>query len=385
MTLNHIYIGHVLDVLKDFPDKKIQSCITSPPYWSLRSYKSPLVIWDAEEGCEHKWIDATYIRNNDMTAGEIQRTNVGSVSRDEPVNNAFCLHCSAWRGELGLEPHPQLYLQHLWQIFEEVMRVLKDDGCLFVVINDTYCGGKSGNTSDPHKTGVHRPNECKFKKPALNDKHWLQPKQRLMIPERFAIGMQERGYILRNNIIWWKRNHMPSSAQDRFTNSYEHVYFFTKKRKYYFDLDAVREPILESSINRINFSLKKNETYGINTNIKYEAVNFSPQATFMRNGRKAIHTTVDINNGKNPGDLWDITTVSYPGAHYATFPPKLPERCILCSTKEGDIVLDPFAGSGTTCMVAYNLQRKYIGIDIQEEYIKQQYKRLGQLNVLSEV
>ena len=155
MEINKIYQGNSLDVLKTFHDNCIDCCITSPPYYNLRDYNTSGQIWDSVNGCQHDWIDNTYVRNTDLTADKLQQGNKGAIGRDNPVNNAFCSKCGAWYGELGLEPTPELYIKHLVQIFSEVKRLLKNDGTLWVNIGDSYAGGggASGHTENTQNLG----------------------------------------------------------------------------------------------------------------------------------------------------------------------------------------------------------------------------------------
>jgi len=152
LKLNHIYQGDVLEVLKEMPSKSIDCVITSPPYWALRAYGTNPQVWDGDENCEHSWgekIDGAG-RNNDKTAGEVQRGNKESVGRDDRPGSNFCTKCGAWKGELGLEPTFDLYIKHLCDIFDEVKRVLKDTGSCWVNIGDCYAGnmGKKQGWTD---------------------------------------------------------------------------------------------------------------------------------------------------------------------------------------------------------------------------------------------
>jgi site-specific DNA-methyltransferase (cytosine-N4-specific) len=171
-------------------------------------------------------------------------------------------------------------------------------------------------------------------------------KNLLMIPARFAIAMQDAGWILRNDIIWAKPNGMPSSVTDRLSTKHEHLFLFAKKPKYYFDLDAAAEPVVKGS---------SGSTFDSGKTAEHQLGRAGSA------GREESET-------KNPGDVWRIATSPFPGSHFAVFPPALPERCILAGSRPGDTVLDPFSGSGTTGMVAGKRGRKYVGIDLNPEY-----------------
>lgn len=195
-----IYCGDALEVLKELPDQSIQMVMTSPPYWGLRQYAG---------GADIVWPDG-------------------------------------WRGQLGLEPTPDLYVEHLMMIFQEVKRVLRKDGSFYLNIGDTYAGSGAGYSSPPDpkwpkaRTGLLEPRRLKT----------IPPKCMTCIPEQVMFAILGAGWTLRNKIIWHKPNTMPSSVKDRFTTTWEYLYFFTKARKYYFDLDSVREPHTAESLER---------------------------------------------------------------------------------------------------------------------------------------
>ncbi len=227
LTLIH---GHVLNALKLIPDNSIDCIITSPPYWGLRKYPDDAnVIWDGSPNCQHEWEieeekHPLYREGLEETSPK-QSSNRGSllVSKSKFVSG-FCKKCGAWFGQLGLEPSLELYIEHLLQITKELKRVLKPTGVMFWNMGDNYVG-----------------------------------KCMAMQNYRLILRMiDEQGWILRNIIIWYKPNHMPSSVKDRFTNAYEPIFMLTKSKKYYFDLDAVREPI-KTDINKIRFNYRVRE------------------------------------------------------------------------------------------------------------------------------
>jgi len=219
--------------------------------WGLRDYKLSPIVLGGHGDCEHEWESRIpAIRNrwgNPDTLSEKQASNRGSLSNIEALEfnqSNFCSRCGAWRGSFGLEPHPQLYVEHLAYLCRLLKRVLKKTGSLWLNLGDTYFGGGGGNygkslDSKNIRDGCHTTN---FLNRIKEDNGWLQPKQKLLIPERVAIALQEDAWILRNDVCWHKPNHMPSSVKDRLTNSWEHLYFFVKSRKYFFDLDSIRQP-----------------------------------------------------------------------------------------------------------------------------------------------
>jgi DNA modification methylase len=180
--------------------------MTSPPYWGLRAYGSTPQIWDGDVNCKHEFTDESYVRNNDKTAGAKQRTVRGSTNRDEPIKHGFCIHCNAWKGELGLEPTYELYIKHLCDIFDEIKRVLKKSGTCWVNIGDSY-QGSWGTFSMDVKTKAKRAGTNK-RPPMSYRNDDVSNKSLVLIPQRFAIEMVSRGWILRNTIIWYKRNCM---------------------------------------------------------------------------------------------------------------------------------------------------------------------------------
>ena len=244
-----IYNGDALAVLKTLPDESVQMSMTSPPYWGLRNYAGGTdIVWGGDENCEHEWIETTQglqheNRNNlrgtqEEVAG---KTGTAFIQKYDRLPPGTCVLCGCWRGQLGLEPTPELYVEHLMMIFQEVKRVLKKDGAFYLNIGDTYAssGIDCGSPPDP-KWPTARDNQDKNLQPRRYK--GLPAKCMTLIPERVMFALVDDGWILRNKIGWHKPNSMPSSVKDRFTTTWEYLYFFTKARKYYFDLDAIRIP-----------------------------------------------------------------------------------------------------------------------------------------------
>lgn len=239
-------------------------------------------------------------------------------------------------GQLGLEATPEGYIDNLVDVFREVKRVLSNDGTLWLNLGDGY----------------------------------LQ-KKLVGMPWRVALALQADGWWLRNDIIWSKPNPMPEPVKDRLTKSHEYIFLLTKSKTYYYDHESIKEPYSESSIQRINQVSFDKQTGGSKD---YGKVSVHGSNT------NSIRSTLEkfkenLGSGRNRRTVWEITTKSYPGAHFATFPEEIPELCIKAGTKTGDLVLDPFVGSGTTCAVASRLGRESIGIDLSEEYLKLARKR----------
>ena len=260
-------------------------------------------------------------------------------------------------GQLGLENDFNEYIDKLINIYDEIYRVIKPTGSCFVNLGDTYgtqSGGMAGGFIEP-KYG--HSSSRKVKQPNIN-----LHKSLCMIPERFAIRMIENGWTLRNQIIWHKPNQMPSSAKDRFTVDFEKVFFFVKQPMgYYFEqqLEPYTEPINRWGGNKVN-RLNGADEYAMKQRVR----DYRP-----------------VEEGKNMRTVWSINTEPFADAHFATYPSKLVERMLRSACPENGIVLDPFMGAGTTAVVARKLNRKYIGIEINSEYIdicnKRLYNELG--------
>ena len=362
--LNQIIPGDTLEELKKFRDGTIDSVVTSPPYWALRDYSTEPQIFGGDPNCEHEWHEIDILRK--ATPGDkpgfnskvaVHRTNKENRP-GEPSD--FCSKCGAWKGQLGLEPSFDLYLKHLCDIFDEVKRVLKNTGTCWVNLGDTYSGG--GNTNDRfQKQGKSKSvGEYKFNR-KLNP---IQEKCLCLIPFRFAIEMVNRGWILRNVIIWWKPNCMPSSIKDRFTVDFEYVFFFVKNKKYWFEKQY--EPLQASSLLRAKYNSYSSKTdQGIHggMNLKNQLKVFEK----IKNGEL---------QGRNKRCVWRIPTRPFKGSHFAVFPETLVETPIKAGCPKSGIVLDPFMGSGTTAVVAKRLGRNYVGIELNPKYIEMAEKRI---------
>ena len=304
-----------------------------------------------------------------------------------------------------------MYIEHLTKVFSEAKRVLKKKGTLWLNMGDTYWGGKGKSGYPlPHKEderykqgktlqhGYQVPGYMEMR-PADGKHDFIQSKCLCMIPERLAWSLIQDGWILRNKIIWFKPNSMPSSARDRFSNRWEYIFLFSKSRKYYFDLDAIREPHHEDSIERKKRGVGPDHKYADKP--KYgggEGLN-KPRVS-LKDKRKGLNIPGQLPHGihrkrhsgyfgedgeylvnplgKNPGDHWVITTQPYSDSHFAVFPEKLCEKPVKAGCPEGGIVLDPFAGVGTVLYVAKQLRRRFIGIEIKKEYCNLSKKRLAQ-------
>jgi len=258
-------------------------------------------------------------------------------------------------GQLGLEPTFDEYISKLCDIFDEVKRVLRDDGTCWVNIGDTYYGGGFGQSSDLSKTkqGTNRgtanlDSRDKLRGIRKNLSKDISTKSLTCIPMRFAIEMVNRGWILRNTIIWHKNSCMPSSVKDRFTVDFEYLFFFSKNKNYYFEQQL--EPTkTKDRIIRDRDKTKLNNTPGRSRMAGLKTNNY---------------------DHKNKRTTWTINPKPFKEAHFAVYPEELCETPIKAGCPKGGIVLDPFFGAGTTGLVATKQDKKYIGIELSKEYIK---------------
>jgi len=256
-------------------------------------------------------------------------------------------------GQIGLEKTPEEYIVKMVQIFREVRRVLRSDGTLWLNLGDSYT---SGNRPDRDSSLVSKTSGLTNRSAGMDRPKTpagLKPKDLCGIPWRVALALQADGWWLRSDIIWHKPNPMPESVTDRPTKAHEYMFLLTKSAKYFYDADAIREkanPKTQRATIAPNVTEASGNTGG-NKRTDFE---------------KQRHTV----SHRNKRTVWTIPTKPFPEAHFATFPPDLVEPCILAGCPKGEIVLDPFFGSGTTAMVAYKHDRKFIGIELSELYLK---------------
>jgi len=363
LPFNEVICGDCSEVMRTWPADSVDLVVTSPPYWGLRDYGAETIrIWGGLPECDHEWEGIVKHRSagGPQVPQSINPRNISVVKAQRDTISNLCSKCGAWRGSLGLEPHPQLFIDHLVEICGDIKRVLKPTGTFWLNLGDTFYGsGGKGGQYEKFMTEKGQP--AHYRQSSKARSNWLQPKQKLMMPARIAIALQHDGWILRSDIIWHKPNHMPSPVKDRLTTAYEHVFLFAKARRYYFDLDAIRQPHKDASLKRYKSSLK---IYG----------NKDDGASRNDFGREMQDAWSPL--GKNPGDLWRIPTKPFPAAHFATFPPKLIEPIVKAGCPEKGVVLDPFCGSGTALRVARRLGRRFIGIDMVPEYVEMAHRRV---------
>ena len=319
MEINKIYLGSSLDILRELPDNSIDCCVTSPPYYALRDY-----------GVE---------------------------------------------GQIGLEETPEAYIAKLSDVFMEVYRVLKPEGTLWLNIGDSYNGNKKGNTETIKHKVVAESND-------FHKKLWKGAKQKDLIgvPWMLAFTLRSQGWYLRQDIIWEKGNPLPESVTDRCTKSHEYIFLMSKSQKYYFDYEAIQEEATSSGKPRV---FGANNQKGTLRNDVGRV--FNPRTKNCQyDGQKPNSFHLSRENGepdkeyyvRNKRDVWSVNVKPCSEAHFATYPFELIKPCILAGCPENGIVLDPFMGSGTTAIVARSLNRNYIGVELNPEYIKIAQKRL---------
>jgi len=321
-----IHYGDALTILKKIQSRSINCCVTSPPYWGLRNYG----------------VD----------------------------------------GQLGMEPTPEEYVKNLVNVFREVKRVLRDDGTLWLNLGDSYAAG--GNGGGTKKQDSNR-GFLVMKGKAKTAPAGMKPKDLVGIPWMVAFALRADGWYLRQDIIWSKPNPMPESVKDRCTKSHEYIFLLSKSPKYYYDAEAISEPVASSTTQRLNQDIENqigSERVPGKTNGNMKAV--GPRYggnkytchpdKFNRTKSGNIY---EYHLTRNKRDVWVVTTQPFKGAHFATFPPELIRPCILAGCPVGGIVLDPFFGAGTTGLVAIQEGRDYIGIELNPEYVEIAEKRLN--------
>jgi DNA modification methylase len=309
--------GDCRDTLKTIPAGTVQCCVTSPPYWGLRSY---------------------------LTKGH-----------------------AAKHLEIGQEKTPEAFVETMVQVFREVRRCLHDSGTLWLNIGDSYFGGGRGGN----------PDESAFRKQATNAGSLVEPttippgckpKDLCMIPWRVALALQADGWWLRSVICWHKKSCMPESVTDRPTNSWEPIFLLAKSQRYFYDAEAVKEPITESSEER--------GKYGWNGRTDDGSEGARTGSSFKRMAATGEGmATIPESGMRNQRNVWTLGPEPYSEAHFATFPTEIPRRAILAGSKCGDTVLDPFGGSGTTGAVAIELGRRAILCELNDAYLPLIHKR----------
>lgn len=352
---NKIIQGDALATLRKLPAGIAQMCMTSPPYWGLRDYGTGVWVGGAA-GCNHLKPPGGGRTKGKLLNGPGNREGYSS---DGQFNN-ICPRCGARRTDeqIGLEPEPGAYIARLVEVFREVHRVLRDDGTLWLNLGDSWAGSGKGRNADgsPNAKGKQATNRGTIEGTLFHTRAYrpgaaradgvidrairnrngagqvanLPAKNLIGIPWRVAFALQADGWVLRQDIIWAKPNSMPEPVKDRCTKSHEYIFLFSKNARYHFDTAAIQEA----------------------------SVTLKGPGRMRFNAEDAAARSV-----------WVIPTQPYKGAHFATFPEALVERCILAGAPSDGVVLDPFMGSGTVGKVALDLGRRFTGVELSPAYI----------------
>jgi DNA modification methylase len=425
-----VHVGHVLDVLRQLPAESVQCVVTSPPYWGLRDYGVPAQVWGGDRDCVHDWHAVVKPASNGIVASAMQGETLNGASATRwPHLSQVCPRCGAWRGSVGLEPMPALYVQHVVEVAREVRRVLRPDGTLWLNMGDGYATGAGmvGNCPGGGEQGARwrgdvdrlwntkrgyrgdRQADRKRKRlrplgPLMQPDRMpipgLKPKDLIGAPWRVAFALQADGWWLRADIIYAKPNPMPESVTDRPTRSHEYVFLLTRSPRYYYDADAIRErsvtagqPLCvpdgwQTGPGAHDPVAHARRERGSNSERTQETVRSSPRVFGGSRKERTLAAAGDHTRGRvasewpawrNKRTVWEIPTVAFSGAHFATFPEALVLPCILAGSRPGDTVLDPFAGTGTTLAVAAKNGRDAIGIELQADYVTYIRQRLDRL------
>jgi DNA modification methylase len=300
MILNKIHLGDNREILKSLPSESVHTCVTSPPYFGLRDYG----------------MDA----------------------------------------QIGLEATPEGFVQELVSLFRELKRILRNDGTLWLNLGDSYASGPKNRTLEQATASSTMAGTLAGQSTCLKQHNkitgGLKAKDLIGIPWRVAFALQADGWYLRQDIIWHKPNPIPESVTDRCTKSHEYIFLLSKSDRYYFDSEAIKEPVAASTISRLSQSIET-------------------QAGSIRVPGKTNGTMKAVGSGdvRNKRSIWTVTTKPFKGAHFATYPEDLIVPCILAGAPEDGIVLDPFMGAGTTAVAALKQNRNYIGCELNPAYL----------------
>ncbi|HEY8606595.1 MAG TPA: site-specific DNA-methyltransferase [Noviherbaspirillum sp.] len=345
-----ILIGDVREQLRTLPADFVHCVVTSPPYWGLRDY--------------------------------------------------------GVAGQIGLEASPSEFIATMVEVFDEVRRVLRPDGTCWVNMGDSYAGNR-GSTNSPAIGLKHRSASGDAQRQMITSRRrddapiprsdvrvpGLKPKDLVMMPHRLAIALQDAGWWVRQDIVWHKPNPMPESVRDRCTKAHEYIFLLTKSESYYYDQDAISEPVSPNTHARLAQDVQNQKgsaraNGGTKTNGTMKAVGrkLADAGSGIKSNSSfdaALAMPVDRRNKRS---VWTITTQPFSEAHFATFPPELPEMCIKAGCPPGGLVLDPFFGAGTTGLVADRLQRDCIGIELNPAYAEIARRRIqGEASLLADV
>lgn len=352
--MNHrIILGDCITGMKTLDDQCINTVVTSPPYFGLRDYGT--ATWEAgDASCDHVY---SYAKQTGVLSNHDQ-TVWNKLYKD------ICGKCGASRidQQIGQEQSPDQYVERLLDVFREVKRILRNDGTLWLNLGDSYAGNNSV-ASNNGRAGYGTPKERIINRTGQG----LKSKDLIGIPWRVAFALQSDGWYLRQDIIWYKPNPMPESVTDRCTKSHEYIFLMSKSENYYYDSKAIREESNRFWNSAIGFSEK-----GKRGSYDYEGKRGKNHQFNGTEGHPDIEQT-----GRNKRSVWTVNVKPYAEAHFAVYPTKLIEPCILAGCPVGGTVFDPFTGSGTTGFVSLSHNRNFIGTELNPEYIKIAEQRLS--------
>jgi DNA modification methylase len=394
-----VLCGDALEKLRELPDESVQCCVTSPPYWGLRDYGFC--------GCRKHRVQ----HESSTLAGTQAGTpnHVGPPRSDCPICNGSG-RIAGMGEQVGLEKTPEEYVSKMVAVFREIRRVLKRDGTLWLNLGDSYAGSGRGMNGDGSSGKINSAKQQSNSGANLDfhdrivdaggiGRDWVKPpvgykqKDLIGIPWMVAFALRQDGWYLRSDIIWSKPNPMPESVIDRPTKAHEYLFLLSKSRKYFYDAEAISEPVTwdDSRLHDPEWQPPRLERDQIGSPSRGGGPLNKRSGNKERKPASARGVPVDGNlngtNGavagsvpwegfnRNKRTVWTVTTQPYPEAHFATYPPDLIKPCILAGCPVGGTVLDPFAGSGTTGMVALELGRKAILIELNPNYVKLIHQR----------
>lgn len=383
-----LYTGDAVDTVAGWPAESIDCVVTSPPYYGLRDYRTGRWV-GGDPACAHSVGRGTNIPH---TTGAAPGYPASPAHRGGDPQT--CRRCGARRvdRQYGLEPTPADYVDHLRALFAQLRRVLTPTGTVWLNLGDSYSAEPPGRSSHAMRnstlSGVAAAAVLReqVRSAGVNRTRTVPRKNLLGMPWRVALALQADGWVLRNAVVWAKRNPMPESVRDRLSTTYEFVFLLTANPTYHFDLDAIRVPprrpeALATDIPGGGPHVTEGTELGARARRRNRSVNgdgnrngkYRGSAVFARGNHGAAmlpghpHKSAHP-RGKNPGDVWQMFTRPLREAHFAAFPIDLPLRCIAAGCPPGGVVLDPFSGAATTGLAAIRLGRRYVGIELNASY-----------------
>lgn len=399
--LHKVHFGDNIETMSRMPECFVNTCVTSPPYYGLRDYGSG------------KWVGGDPTHKHTAITGNGRNTGRNDVDRmygpdgkaapgrrDTPTiadhrdiaqlqaRAAFPAGSKCECGavyedkQIGLEQSPEHYIERMVDVFRAVKRILRDDGTIWVNIGDTYAGNGGYSPDAPSNVarmealargerkdgafGISARNNESHTPPTRKVWPGIKPKDLIGIPWMLAFALRADGWYLRSDIIWNKPNPMPESIKDRPTKAHEYIFLLSKSERYYYDNAAIAEVALNAGqLTKMGGGTKMSRAYAMG---RTPSGNERPDAP-----------PVLIKETKNKRSVWTVNAKPYSGAHFATYPEELIEDCILAGSPVGGVVLDPFMGSGTTAAVAARLQRRWIGCELNPDYMGLQHERTGRV------